>query len=112
MASGLIPRIHLHTLLVCFLLAIVCIDQNTDFTGIAPLPNVLVSFTPNDLVNLSVLQPLRSEFFDPLGHLVGKPISRRITKMKIRSVKESVYLRLLERLWHARASGLLQKRHV
>ena len=74
MASGLIPRIHLHTLLICFLLAIVCIDQNTDFTGIAPLPNVLVSFTPDDLVNLSVLQPLGSEFFDPLGHLVGKPI--------------------------------------
>ena len=32
--------------------------------------------------------------------------------MKIRSVKESIYLRLLERLWHARACGLLQKRHV
>ena len=78
MASGLISGDHLHTLLVCFLLAIVCIDQNTDFTGIAPFANVLVSFTPDDLLDVSVLEPLSSEFFNPLGHLVGKPIMMKI----------------------------------
>ena len=63
---GLISWVHNETLLIHFQLAVVCIDQDADFACVAPLADVLFSFTFDDFLNLYVLQSLRSELFNPL----------------------------------------------
>ena len=70
-ARGLISWVHDKTLLIHFQLAVVCIDQNAYFACVAPLADVLLSFTFDDFLDLCVLQPLRPELFNPLGQLVS-----------------------------------------
>ena len=70
-ARGLISWVHDETLLIHFQLAVVCIDQDAYFACVAPLADVLLSFTFDDFLDLCVLQPLRPELFNPLGQLVS-----------------------------------------
>ena len=109
-ARGLISRVHNETLLIHFQLTVVCIDQDADFACVAPLADVLFSFTFDDFLDICVLQPLRPELFNPLGQLVSVTNRQQI---RLQSwPKNWQYLRLFEGFGHASTRGLIHKIHV
>ena len=109
-ARGLISWVHNETLLIHFQLAIVCVDQDADFACVAPLSDVLFSFTFDDFLDICVLQPFRSELFNPLGQLVGVT-NRQQIRLQLWP-KSGKYLRLFEGFGHASTRGLIHKIHV
>jgi len=66
--GGLVPRLHLHLLLL--LLGVETVDEDAHLARVAPLIRVLLGLAAEDFVDLIVGEALAAELADPLGQFV------------------------------------------